>query len=123
MACSDCVPHLLSGLSPTSQLCQQAMALLAPKCISIPEAPEQRARKTIDAMLTASGWTVQTRDEISLAASHGVAIGELTLKSLTVAKVCDLRLGSPHPSPFSKRTVRRTVRELKSVRPPLHLPP
>jgi len=58
----------------------------------MPETPEQRARKKIDAMLTASGWTVQTRDQINLAASHGVSIGELTFKSLTIARVCDLRL-------------------------------
>ncbi len=40
--------------------------------------PEQRAREKIDAMLTASGWTVQSKAEINLSASRGVAICELS---------------------------------------------
>jgi type I restriction enzyme, R subunit len=43
--------------------------------------PEQRARQQIDAMLTASGWTVQTRDRVNLSASCGVAIAELSFKT------------------------------------------
>jgi type I restriction enzyme, R subunit len=43
--------------------------------------PEQRARQQIDAMLTASGWTVQTRDRVNLSASRGVAIAELSFKT------------------------------------------
>jgi type I restriction enzyme R subunit len=40
--------------------------------------PEELARKKIDAMLTASGWTVQTKDKINLSASRGVAVCELS---------------------------------------------
>jgi len=40
--------------------------------------PEQRARQQIDAMLTASGWAVQTKDRINLSASRGVAVCELS---------------------------------------------
>jgi type I restriction enzyme R subunit len=40
--------------------------------------PEEKARIQIDQMLTASGWTVQTRATINLSASRGVAIGELS---------------------------------------------
>jgi len=57
--------------------------------------PEQRARETIDAMLTASDWIVQTKDKINLAASRGVAITELynvqhfaSNKLDPVARVC-----------------------------------
>jgi type I restriction enzyme R subunit len=39
--------------------------------------PEQLARKRIDAMLEASGWAVQDRAAMNLAASPGVAIREL----------------------------------------------
>jgi type I restriction enzyme, R subunit len=39
---------------------------------------EENARTTIDAQLTASGWTVQTKDCINLSASRGVAICELS---------------------------------------------
>ncbi len=40
--------------------------------------PEQRARETIDAMLVASGWRVQTKDTVNLSAARGVAICELS---------------------------------------------
>src|SRR6478672_11776937 len=40
--------------------------------------PEEKARERIDAMLTASGWAVQTKDKINLAAARGVAICELS---------------------------------------------
>lgn len=40
--------------------------------------PEQLARETIDGMLSASGWVVQTRDKINLMASRGVAVCELS---------------------------------------------
>src|SRR3954466_5766658 len=39
---------------------------------------EQRARETIDAMLTASGWVSRAKANINLSASRGVAISELT---------------------------------------------
>ena len=47
----------------------------------MPDSPEERARRKIDAMLAASGWTVQTRDQINLCVSLGVAIAELTFKT------------------------------------------
>jgi type I restriction enzyme R subunit len=47
----------------------------------MPDSPEQRARRKIDAMLTASGWTVQTKDQINLCVSLGVVIAELTFKT------------------------------------------
>ena len=40
--------------------------------------PEEKARQRIDAMLTASGWAVQTKDAINLSASRGVAVCELS---------------------------------------------
>ena len=40
--------------------------------------PEEKARQLIDAMLTASGWAVQTKDRINLSASRGVAVCELS---------------------------------------------
>lgn len=40
--------------------------------------PEQLAREDIDAMLEASGWTVQSKDAVNLSASRGVAVCELS---------------------------------------------
>jgi type I restriction enzyme R subunit len=45
------------------------------------EKPEARARETIDALLTAAGWIVQSRDEVNIAPGRGVAIREFPLKS------------------------------------------
>jgi len=42
----------------------------------MPTTPEQRARQQIDALLTASGWAVQDRRAINLAAAPGVAVRE-----------------------------------------------
>ena len=42
--------------------------------------PEETARRTIDAKLVESGWVVQSRDEINLAAGQGVAIREFPLE-------------------------------------------
>lgn len=47
----------------------------------MPDTPEQAARRQIDALLTASGWTVQTKDSLNLAAARGVAICELSFKT------------------------------------------
>jgi len=44
------------------------------------DGPERRARQRIDASLTASGWTVQSRDEINLSAARGVAIREFKME-------------------------------------------
>jgi type I restriction enzyme, R subunit len=40
--------------------------------------PEQRAREKIDAMLVASGWVIQSKVTVNLAAALGVAICELS---------------------------------------------
>jgi type I restriction enzyme R subunit len=45
------------------------------------EAPEQKARREIDAKLTASGWLVQDRDDIDLTAGRGIAVREFPMKS------------------------------------------
>ena len=42
--------------------------------------PEERARQNIDAALAASGWAVQDRAELNLAASRGVAVREFPLE-------------------------------------------
>jgi type I restriction enzyme R subunit len=47
----------------------------------MPEKPEQVARKTIDELLQAGGWTVQDRDQTDIFAARGVAIREFPLKS------------------------------------------
>ena len=41
--------------------------------------PEKKARKNIDEMLLAAGWTIQDRDELNLGAGTGVAIREYPL--------------------------------------------
>ena len=38
--------------------------------------PEQKARDVIDAQLEAAGWAVQSKNEIDLSASRGVAVRE-----------------------------------------------
>ncbi len=43
--------------------------------------PETFARIEIDTALEAAGWCVQSRSEINLSASRGVAIREFKLKS------------------------------------------
>ncbi len=44
------------------------------------DTPERRARERIDAGLEASGWAVQSRDEINLSAARGVAIREFKME-------------------------------------------
>jgi type I restriction enzyme R subunit len=46
----------------------------------MPETPEDRARETIDGLLTAAGWIVQDRDSASVNAGRGVAIRGFPLK-------------------------------------------
>ena len=41
--------------------------------------PEQRARRTIDELLTAAGWLVQDRAEFERSAGTGVAVREFPL--------------------------------------------
>lgn len=46
----------------------------------MPDTPESRARQIIDRLLTAAGWTVQSRDETNVSAASGVAIREFPMK-------------------------------------------
>ncbi|HMP90209.1 MAG TPA: type I restriction-modification enzyme R subunit C-terminal domain-containing protein [Kiritimatiellia bacterium] len=43
--------------------------------------PEEQARQVIDAQLAACGWMVQTKNQINLSVSRGVAITELSFKN------------------------------------------
>jgi type I site-specific restriction endonuclease len=45
------------------------------------EAPEQKARREIDANLTAAGWRVQDRKDLDLTAGRGIAVREFPMKS------------------------------------------
>lgn len=54
-----------------------------PKIIqtTMPETPEQKARREIDAKLIAAGWFVQNRDDLDLTAGRGIAVREFPMKS------------------------------------------
>jgi type I restriction enzyme, R subunit len=43
--------------------------------------PEERARQNIDRLLAASGWVVQSRNQLNLGASLGVAVREFSLST------------------------------------------
>src|SRR5208282_2089683 len=45
------------------------------------ETPEQKARREIDAQLTAAGWLVQDRDNLDLTAGRGIVVRNFTMKS------------------------------------------
>jgi Type III restriction enzyme, res subunit/N-6 DNA Methylase len=45
------------------------------------ETPEQRARREIDADLTAAGWILQNREDLDLTAGRGIAVRNFTMKS------------------------------------------
>ena len=47
----------------------------------MPETPEQRARRAIDADLAAAGWLVQDRADLDLTAGRGIAVREFPMKS------------------------------------------
>ena len=47
----------------------------------MPETPEQKARREIDADLTAAGWVVQNRDDLDLTEGRGIAVREFPMKS------------------------------------------
>jgi type I restriction enzyme, R subunit len=47
----------------------------------MPETPEQRARREIDADLAAAGWIVQDFGEIDLTAGRGIAVRNFRMKS------------------------------------------
>src|SRR5262249_38206835 len=44
------------------------------------ETPEQRARREIDADLTAAGWTLQNKEDLDLTAGRGIAVRNFTMK-------------------------------------------
>lgn len=46
----------------------------------MPETPEQKARRAIDADLTAAGWAVQDLSDLDLTAGRGIAAREFQLK-------------------------------------------
>ncbi|MBA2257337.1 MAG: DEAD/DEAH box helicase family protein [Acidobacteria bacterium] len=46
----------------------------------MPETPEQKARREIDADLTAAGWLVQSRTDLDLTAGRGIAVREFQMK-------------------------------------------
>lgn len=45
----------------------------------MPETPEQRARREIDADLTAAGWLVQDLKDLDLTAGRGIAVREFKM--------------------------------------------
>ncbi|MGH8863235.1 MAG: DEAD/DEAH box helicase family protein [Burkholderiales bacterium] len=47
----------------------------------MPETPEQKARREIDADLTAAGWLVLDRADLDLTAGRGIAVREFPMKS------------------------------------------
>jgi type I restriction enzyme R subunit len=47
----------------------------------MPETPEQKARREIDADLALADWIVRSRDELDLTAGRGIAIRNFTRKS------------------------------------------
>ena len=47
----------------------------------MPETPEQKARLEIDEALAAAGWLVQSRDQLDLTASRGIAVREFPMKT------------------------------------------
>jgi len=54
------------------------------------EAPEQKARREIDADLTHAGWLVQDRDELDLTAGRGIAVREFPMVGLRVRRLSAL---------------------------------
>src|SRR2546425_4723463 len=50
------------------------------ECSTMPETPEQKARREIDVDLTSAGWLVQSSDEIDLTAGRGIAVREFQMK-------------------------------------------
>ena len=50
---------------------------LAEPCLN---PPNKKARREIDAKLTASGWLVQDRDDLDLTAGRGIAVRNFTMK-------------------------------------------
>src|SRR6266478_6097825 len=46
----------------------------------MPDSPERKARRSIDANLTVAGWIVQNREELDLTAGRGIAVREFAMK-------------------------------------------
>lgn len=63
----------------------------------MPRTPEGETRDNIDRRLTASGWTIQCRDDMSIHAVLGVTIREFPLKSGFVGDLHYWRM----PLPFA----------------------
>ncbi len=61
--------------------------LLIPHSPVMPDTPEDKARKTIDDLLSKAGWTIQDRDMTNLSAARGVAIRVLAVQQKTQAGV------------------------------------
>jgi type I site-specific restriction endonuclease len=59
----------------------------------MPESPEQKPRRAIDAGLTAAGWIVQDRDDLDLTAGRGIAVERETRTREAVTA----RQGNPRP--------------------------
>ncbi|MGO8813716.1 MAG: hypothetical protein ACLQVG_03495 [Terriglobia bacterium] len=55
--------------------------LLIPNSLVMLDKPEDKARKTIDDLLSKAGWTIQDREGVNVSAARGVAIREFPLKS------------------------------------------
>lgn len=47
----------------------------------MPETPEQKSRREIDADLIAAGWLVEGREELDLTAGRGIAVREFSMKA------------------------------------------
>ncbi|MCK6546339.1 DEAD/DEAH box helicase family protein [Myxococcota bacterium] len=90
-----------------------------------PEHPEQKARRVIDAQLAASGWVVQHKKDVNLAAGPGVAVREL----LTGAGPADyaLFLGNQLAGVLEAKKVGTTLSDVEAqtrdyaARAPKHL--
>jgi type I site-specific restriction endonuclease len=49
--------------------------------LALPETPEEKARREIDAKLTAAGWVLQDRKDIDLTVGRGIAVREFPMKA------------------------------------------
>src|SRR5260370_33031310 len=60
----------------------------------MPITPEDRARETIDRLLTGAGWLIQSRDETNINAARGVAHPGIPPKTpLRRSRLCPPRSG------------------------------
>jgi hypothetical protein len=82
--------------------------------------PEDKARLAIDALLTLSGWLVQSRDEMNLSAGTGVALREFATASGPVDYQRAFGQGFP-PCDLSGKTVRQGRPQPRSEAEPQQL--